>query len=84
MKADIATPELYLRYYSVIVHYVEPRLATVWHPTESTGPFATLSRGAFRTEAQAEQWAQDHLQGTPYHIRLYTCDYVLCEKARQS
>ncbi len=30
---------------------------TKWHPTEETGPFSTLTRGAFRTRDEACEWA---------------------------
>ncbi len=55
-------------YYSVIVSAVPAEFATEWHPTERTGPFATLVRGAFATEADAIRWARERLNGTPYRI----------------
>ena len=57
-------------YYSVIVPYVQHG-ATEWHPTESTGPFSKLSRGAFRTRAEAVTWAKSHLRRHPYSIKKF-------------
>jgi hypothetical protein len=42
-----------------------------WHPTETTGPFAVLSRGAFPSKWEAEAWAQEELQGAPASMRRY-------------
>jgi len=44
---------------------------TEWHPTEATGPFSVLSRGAFRTVAEAHAWAKEHLDGFPYSLRAF-------------
>jgi len=56
-------------YYSLsIPHSSTP---TEWHPTEATGPFAVLSRGAFATEAEAHEWARTHLAGQPYSVREF-------------
>jgi hypothetical protein len=59
-----------LYYYSVLVPYVATG-ATKWHPTEATGPFSTLSRGAFDTRAEADAWARAHLNGKPYYVRKH-------------
>jgi len=56
-------------YWTVIIPFVPSEFATEWHPTESTGQFAVLSRGAFYTEADAIRWAREHLRGTPYSLR---------------
>jgi hypothetical protein len=42
--------------------------ASQWHPTDSTGPWSTLTRGAFETIAEAHEWAKDHLNGHPYEV----------------
>jgi exonuclease I len=52
------------------VPYVDPAYATKWHPTESTGPFAVLVRGAFVTQGEGIEWARKHLNGTPYTLTL--------------
>lgn len=33
------------------------RSHTKWHPTEETGPFSVLTRGAFTTRDEACKWA---------------------------
>jgi hypothetical protein len=60
-----------LRYYSLSVPWV-PGPRTEWHPAEPAGPFATLSRGAFATVADAIAWGVAHLAGAPYTVVLYT------------
>lgn len=59
-------------YYTILVPYVGPKYKTPWHPDKPTGPFAVLSRGAFKTEEAAIEWAQTHLKGTPYTLKLVT------------
>lgn len=59
-----------LYYYSVLIPYVATG-ATQWHPTEPTGPFRTLSRGAFDTRKEAEDWADRHLNGKPYSVKKH-------------
>lgn len=54
-------------YYTVIVPWSDR--PTIWHPTERIGPFTTLSRGAFATEAAAHDWAT-RLAGEPYTVKL--------------
>lgn len=66
-------------YYTVIVPYVAPEFQTEWHPTENTGPFAILSRGAFKSEASAIAWARAHLNGTPYSLKAFV-NYTEVEK----
>ena len=56
-------------YYTVIVPHSER--PTAWHPTERTGRFSTLSRGAFPTKWAAEDWARKHLQGNPYSLKRF-------------
>ena len=57
-------------YWTLLVPYVE-RGATQWHPTEKTGPFAVLNRGAFSSAAKAHEWAREHLGGAPYSVHVY-------------
>lgn len=56
-------------YWTLLVPFVPSAYATEWHPTESTGPWAVLTRGAFDTEGEAIEWARAHLHGTPYTLR---------------
>jgi hypothetical protein len=55
-------------YFTLVVPYSET--PTKWHPTERFGPFSVLNRGAFRTYAAAERWAQENLGGQPYTSRF--------------
>lgn len=55
-------------YYTLLVPYVPYKLATEWHPTEDTGPFKVLTRGAFQTIEEAVAWGKAKLNGTPYSI----------------
>lgn len=55
------------RYFTVIIPWSER--PTMWHPTERTGPFSVLSRGAFKTIAAARAWADEHLAGEPYEVK---------------
>lgn len=57
-----------LSYYTVIVPWSDR--PTKWHPTESRGPFSQLSRGIFKTEEDACDWATLHLGGQPYFVKL--------------
>jgi hypothetical protein len=59
-------------YWTVVIPYVAEG-ATEWHPTTPTGPFATLSRGAFRRITDAIVWAVTKLRGAPYTLR-FTAD----------
>lgn len=56
-------------YWSIILGYVPN--GTKWHPTESTGPFAVLSRGCFRSTAAADAWAAANIPGHSYTLRVY-------------
>ena len=60
------------RYWSVVIPWSDS--PTRWHPTEPTGPFATLTRGSFQTEEEAHRWAAEHLEGQPYSVRQYGYD----------
>lgn len=42
---------------------------TKWHPTDSSGPFSILTRGAFKSEKAASAWADEHLDGQPYTVK---------------
>lgn len=53
-------------YYTVRIPWSDT--PTVWHPTESSGPFSILLRGAFRHKHAAHAWAKAHLAGNPYTI----------------
>lgn len=53
-------------YYTVVIPYSDK--PTAWHPTDKTGPFAVLSRGAFESSEAAHAWAQASLEGQPYSV----------------
>lgn len=57
-------------YYTVVIPFEpDPARRTPWHPTESTGPFAKLTRGVFKDEAEAHAWAREHLgEGATYTV----------------
>ena len=57
-------------YYTIEIPYVDPRFATEWHPTTSEGPFSTLTRGNFKSQNAAIEWAKAKLNGTPYTVKL--------------
>lgn len=57
-------------YFTIVIPFVPRQYATPMHPTEETGPFATLTRGAFPDIGSAIEWARTHLNGTPYTIRF--------------
>jgi hypothetical protein len=59
-------------YFTLSVPHVPNHLATGWHPTDSTGPFAILQRGAFKTFEEALVWGRDHLGGMPYSVKEIT------------
>ncbi len=56
--------------FTVLVPFVAKN-ATKWHPTTTVGPFATLTRGAFKTEAEAHTWARENLGGHPYEVTTF-------------
>lgn len=62
-------------YWALSVPYAPPPYQTEWHPTEATGPWSVLSRGAFIHYGDAVQWARSHLNGTPYTLQ-YVNDYT--------
>lgn len=47
--------------FTVILSYVEPEFRTIWHPTESKGPFARITRGAFKSQLEALQWVDKNV-----------------------
>lgn len=47
---------------------------TPWHPTELTGKWSILSRGAFPTVTDAIEWARAKLNGLPYTIVRVTLE----------
>jgi len=57
-------------YWTVVVPYAPPALTTEWHPTVPAGPFSVLTRGAFRTQGLAIEWAEKHLGAAPFSTRL--------------
>lgn len=60
----------------VTIHLSYPKNPTHWtrwHPTTCTGPFATLVRGQFETEADAHEWAR--VNGV--HPDTYTVEPVI-------
>lgn len=54
-------------YYTVLIPWSDS--PTKWHPTDRTGPFAVLSRGAFSCESEAHEWARETLEGQPYELK---------------
>lgn len=63
----MTAPLWFTGYFTVLVPW--SATPTEWHPTEDTGPFAVLTRGAFRNEDDARYWAITHLKGEPYSLR---------------
>ncbi len=61
------------RVHAMTVHYTVhipwSETPTKWHPTEHSGPFSVLQRGAFATRALAEEWAREKLGDTLYYVR---------------
>ena len=60
-------------YYTLTIPWEpDPKKRTEWHPTDRTGPFKTLQRGAFPTTAAAHAWAKKHLgPGATYSIHRH-------------
>lgn len=54
-------------YYTILIPWSDK--PTQWHPTTKVGPFAVLSRGAFRHAEEAEEWAKEHLDGQPFEVK---------------
>lgn len=51
-----------MTYFTVVIPFEkDPHKRTVWHPTDMTGPFAVLTRGAFTLARNAHAWALTHL-----------------------
>lgn len=71
-------PALNLSYYTVVIPYPRTGLPTRWHPTSPVGPLAVLTRGAFKTKAEAHQWAADHLEGTEYTVDFIEAPMWTC------
>lgn len=57
--------------YTVVIPWVPLMQATIWHPTEQFGVWSVLTRGAFKTRAEARAWAKANLKGAPYSIRAF-------------
>jgi hypothetical protein len=55
-------------YYTVSIPY-DPDMPSEWHPTERTGPFSVLNRGAFKKRSLARAWAKKHLRSSRYSIK---------------
>lgn len=60
-------------YWTVVIPY-EPDDAkrTLWHPSKDSlgGPFETLTRGAFKSNEEAHDWAREHLgRSAHYEVR---------------
>lgn len=58
-------------YFSVVIPYVSPLMATKWHPTFDVGAFSSVVRGAFKSEDEAIVWARKNLNGNPYSVRRF-------------
>jgi hypothetical protein len=54
-------------YYTVLIPWSDT--PTKWHPTDKDGPFAVLTRGAFRCTSEAEEWAKEALEGQPFTVK---------------
>jgi hypothetical protein len=55
-------------YWTIQIPWVPRKFSTPWHPTDESGPFSVLSRGAFLTRNEAIDWGLIHLGGCPYTI----------------
>lgn len=55
-------------YWTIHIPWVPRKFSTQWHPTDESGPFAVLSRGAFLTRNEAIDWGLLNLAGCPYTI----------------
>jgi hypothetical protein len=62
--------------YTIILPYVAPEVSTQWHPTVAVGPFSTLQRGNFTTQADAVAWARKNLNGAPYTIKQIEARHI--------
>jgi len=52
-------------YYTVLIPWSDR--PTQWHPTEKG--FSPLSRGAFKTKAEARAWVEKHGIGSAHSIK---------------
>ena len=57
-----------MTYYTVVIPY--SNTPSLWHPTDKTGPFSTLTRGAFDSMPAAIEWADSRLNNQPYTIEV--------------
>lgn len=60
--------------YGLILPWVPVEFQTKYHNPDTRGSWAykaVCTGGNHHTMASAITWARDHLQGTPYEIRLY-------------
>ena len=69
-RDDAHYADIGLTHYTVIIPYAAQN-ATEWHPTERTGPFSTLQRGAFRTQEEAYAWV-DIYSCKPFDVNRMT------------
>jgi hypothetical protein len=57
-------------YFTIIIPYQELYSIDPWMPRDATGPFSTLSRGAFKTKREARDWARKYLpKGARFYYR---------------
>lgn len=57
-----------MTYYTVQIPW--SKNPSLWHPTDETGPFSTLTRGAFASIQDAIDWADFRLNNQPYTIEV--------------
>lgn len=68
-------------YWTVKIGRETTRPHTKWHPTEESGPFSVLTRGAFGTRDEACQWASREIgpgNWTAVEIPEFTAEHVGC------
>lgn len=57
-------------YFTIVIAYQERFALDPWMPHDASGPFSTLSRGAFPTKSEARAWARTHLpKGARFRYR---------------
>jgi hypothetical protein len=66
MSFDSDYPIVVKPYWTVRLEYAPHLAGRRFWPTESTGPFATLTRGAFRSQGEACIWASRELGPGPW------------------
>ncbi len=60
-------------YWTIVIPYQERFARDPWMPSEATGSFSTLTRGAFPTKYEARTWARTHLpRGAKFRFRMVT------------